>query len=108
MRIDRRSSVAGIALIGVAFVLVYDVVGVRSGVEAWYEVTDPATGGRRAVAETLIGRAERVGELQDALATDPALSLALFAVGAGFGLIAGSVLAYRHQRRRLRRGEHDG
>lgn len=107
MRFDRRSSVAGVALIGVALLMLVDPLGVRSAVASWIRVTESANGSARAVVATLSDRIDRIASLSDALAADPTLSIALFAVGAGIGLVVGSVLAYRRQRRRLRKGDRD-
>lgn len=108
MRPDRRTTVAGAALIGLAGVLLLDPLGVRAAIGSWFTVADPASGSPRALAATAADRADAVDSLEAALATDPILSLALLATGLGLGLIAGGTVAYLHQRRRIRRGEHDG
>jgi len=107
MRLDRRSIVAGVALIGVAALLLLDPLGIRAAVTSWFRVANPASGSTRAIARSIQGRAATVDSLTAALAADPALSLALLAIGIGVGLIAGSTAAYLHQRRRIRRGERD-
>lgn len=107
MRPDRRSSVAGIALVGVALLLAFDPLGIRRQLRTWYQVTQPVEGPTRVVAGTVTERATRVESLGNALATDPALSLAFLVTGIGFGLVAGSTAAYLRQRRRLQRGERD-
>ncbi|GAB3680963.1 hypothetical protein GCM10028857_04470 [Salinarchaeum chitinilyticum] len=107
MRFDRRATVAGVVLLGVTAVLLLDVFGIRSAVTAWLRVTEPATGTPAAMARTIARRADAVESLEAALATDPVLSLAVLATGIGVGLVGGSVVAFVHQRRRLRRGERD-
>lgn len=107
MRPDRRSSVVGVALIGIAL-LVLDPFGLRSGLLDWNQGTRPADGSPESMATTASDRADEVALLADAMAADPILSLALLSAGLGLGLVAGSTVAYLHQRRRLQRGERDG
>jgi len=107
MRIDRRSTVAGAALVALAAFLVLDPLGVREGLGSWLQVADPASGPPRALAAAIADRTASVESLESALALDPPLSLALLATGLGLGVIAGSTVAYLHQRRRIRRGGRD-
>lgn len=108
MRSDRRTTVAGAVLIGFAGVLLLDPLGVRGASASWIRVADPVSGSPRALASAVVDRADSVDSLEAALAMDPILSLALLATGLGLGLVAGGTVAYLHQRRRIRRGEHDG
>lgn len=107
MRSDRRATVAGIALLGVAAALFLDFRGFRSAVGAWLQVPDPATGSLPEMAHRVASRADAVESLDAALGADPILSLALLAAGVGVGMIVGSLAAFVHQRRRIRRGERD-
>lgn len=107
MRPDRRWTVAA-ALVALAVLLVLDPVGVHEAVGSWLQVADPASGSPRALALTIADRADTVASLESALATGPILSLALLTTGLGLGLVAGSTVAYLHQRRRIRRGGRDG
>lgn len=105
MRFDRRPTVAGLALIGLAAVVVLDLFGVRAAIGSWIRVADPASGSTPALAMAIRDRTATVDSLEAALAADPALSLAILATGFGVGLVGGSTIAFFHQRRRIRRGE---
>ncbi|AGN02536.1 hypothetical protein L593_12985 [Salinarchaeum sp. Harcht-Bsk1] len=107
MRPDRRSVVAGAALLGVAVLALLDPLGLRAAIGSWFRVAGPASGSTRAIGASIQRRHATVDSLEAALAADPTLSLALLATGIGVGLIGGSIAAYLHQRRRIRRGERD-
>lgn len=107
MRSDRRSTAAGAVLVALAGFVLLDPLGVRAVGDWWIRVTEPASGPPRALASAIQDRTATVESLESALAADPTLSLALLATGVGLGLFVGSTAAYVHQRRLIRRGEHD-
>lgn len=109
MRIDRRTALGAAltAMALVAFAVVTDLAGVASGVADWLAVARPIAGDAATLAGRLPARAEHVHRLAGVLDRDPFLSGALVLVGVGAGLIAGSLGAFVHQRRRLRRGVRD-
>jgi hypothetical protein len=105
MRIDRRSTATGAALLVFAALLFLDPLGIRSAIGAWIRVAEPAGGSTAEIAATIRDRAATVETLEAALQADPLLSLAILATGLGVGLLAGSTAAFVHQRRRIRRGD---
>jgi hypothetical protein len=105
MRIDRRWTATGAALLALAALFLLDPLGFRTAVGAWIRVAEPAEGSPAEVAAAVRDRAATVETLDAALQTDPLLSLAILAAGLGIGVVAGSTAAYLHQRRRIRRGD---
>lgn len=108
MRPDRRTTAAGVVLIGIAILAVFDPLGVGDATRSWFRITESASGATDAMAATVGERAGTVETLEGALAADPVFSIVVLVTGLGVGLIAGSTAAYLHQRRSLQRGEHGG
>ena len=87
--------------------LFLDVAGVRSAIGSWVGGGAPASGSTRSMAASIDRREATVDTLAAALATEPLLSLALLSTGIGIGLLVGSAVAFRAQRRLIREGERD-
>lgn len=107
MRPDRRSTAAGAVLVALTGFVLFDPLGVRAIVGSWVGIAEPVSGPPRALAPAIEDRTATLESLESALAADPTLSLAILATGVGLGLLVGSTAAYVHQRRLIRRGEHD-